>query len=228
MSASEISAIVQAASAVVIVLLTGALAWTAWNALKASREQATSASEATAEMQRQRDEMRRQTVLAALPMLRVQPPWPDVDVERSLLTYLDLANTARTPVLGLHLEIRTEDQVGQPGDHAYGRHELSMLVPEMSVQIAVESSELFDMKFDWTAAQSIQARGERPPYYHSERLLFDFRYRTPLGAEIRQRYRWYPNLQPAADETATWTLIQVTVSPDPADPQDIIDVQLSL
>lgn len=109
----------------------------------------------------------------------------------------------------------------------FARAELSMVVPEQTVEMPVDSGELFNMGLDSEAAQGMQAGDKRPPFYHSERLVFDFAYRTPLGAEIRQRYRWYPNLQPSTDETLTWTLVRVAVLPDPANEQDIIDVQLA-
>lgn len=231
----------QAAAAIAVLIVTGVLAVIAFFAWRAADDQARAASRALDEMKlqrdqmelqreemaRQRDEMRRQTLLAALPFLRVYPPEGLIGDELRLVTDLRITNAGSVPALGVRVEFRAIDPAEAVGFHVFARGRLSMVVPGEIGYLRVDSHELWDTHMDSEKVQALQAAGEPPGFYHTDRLLLSFSFRGPLGAVVEQDYRWMPNAPNATPAEQVRRLQRVKITPDPSEPGEELSVDLA-
>lgn len=228
----ESLAVIQAILAAATVITTVVLAVIAWGALRASGVQARAAGDAVREMQRTRDEMRRQTAVTFLPTLTAAEPLGDFDLARQgrFVTYIDIANIGSSPIFGIEAEIREGDAPAPASSFVYAAARESLLLPSGERRIEVDSQDLLNTRVltpeGSEEVQQKQGRGERPPLYQFDHLLITFRWRSALGCAVEQSYQWRPNSDPLPGGAPTWRLSHFQTVPDPRVPGDVVEIEL--
>jgi len=169
------SALVQAASAVVIVWLTYRLSRIARAALRTSQEQAVAAEKTIAEMQKDRH-------LAAFPVLAIRPmplSRPERDVIRGSLR---ITNASSTPALDVR--VRLSEALG-PGYPIFRR------VEEYAGAITVIAPGVTDVEMPLDFSQfTTDGTASRPPRLEKPWVAIEVSYRGLLGAQVIQRWDW--------------------------------------
>ncbi|HEY5519574.1 MAG TPA: hypothetical protein VIK08_02870 [Candidatus Limnocylindrales bacterium] len=182
-------------------------------------------------------EMRRQSQLAAVPLIAVGRPKPSLSAEAILVdTLITLDNVSRNVALDVRMAILFLDNQHQPqGEHARAIP-LPMLAAGEQSERALPSNDIRNVGRA-VDPKILEERGsygnveehsyaEFGPYYAYDWLLVRVECRSLLGGIVIHEYEWNANWK---DQYASgvWSLRRVSIQPDPDHPSDIIELRTS-
>jgi hypothetical protein len=193
-----LAAVVQAATALVIVWLTLRLSATARNALEASQAQAAAAS-------RSIEETRRQGQLEAIPLLSLDRPTYRFSGQLELSLFL--ANSSDHAALGVAVSIFAEHDRGRPETNArIIRSKIPLIPPGGQLLVTLNGHDVQNFG-------SRDDAGTPTPMFSNDWLLIAVEFAGLRGARVQQRYEWHANYK-GQSEPSTWHLLDVTYSHD--------------
>lgn len=209
------AALVQAATAVVIVRLTHRLADLASGSLEQSQQQVKAAVEATGQMQLQGQ-------LASTPMLRLAWPQPNLDENGELFTVIEIGNASDQPALAVEVRIYGTSSQRKPTGPARAT---SIQVPVLPAG-AKESLRLLSRDIKQVSNPANASRQREPtlddyghPIVQPDRLVYaqDWlwvvaAWRSMLGTHVEIAYEWAAN---NASYEHGWRLRSVSLQPRP-------------
>lgn len=210
------AAIIQAGTAVVIVLLTRRLANLASGSLEQSERQVAAAHAAT-------DQGRLQGQYAAVPMLRVERPRPEVRNDGELYVLIPIGNASGQPALAVEATIYgLTDERKQEGN----ARATSMQIPVMPVG-GNETLTLLGREVRYIPnSRPARADGGGQPVHDADEYLFSndwllivVEWRSILNASVSLAFEWSAN-SPGYEHG--WRLRAATIKPDPASDAQII------
>ncbi len=175
----EQAATVQAIAAVVIVLLTGGLVYTAFNALSASQKQANAAEKAIEASTDQAAEMRRDRHFAGLPVLKVQLEKVDTSTVNQVSVVLHLLNKNDAAALNVHVWLTDCIDLYQPNSYRLSTPTpVPLIVRENEYTVPVDLSR-------FTLATP-------PRVLRTDWVYINVQYEGLLGARVMQEWYWEP------------------------------------
>jgi hypothetical protein len=233
--------LVQAAASVVSVLVTLVLAGIAWRALAAANTQAAAsleqakASEAGVEASarsataaaRSADELRRQSQLAAVPLLRVGRPQGSHDGwNHPFLTLIQVDNISDVPAIATVAELFGVNDDGTLTNRAMASSpEHPLLAPGDVVRLDIPSDEIHGMlstqatENEWHKTHHDSA----PPHYTYDEWVVRVRCEGIRGARVEHEWRWHANFERQHDPLV-WQQVRIRIEPDPEHPDYRIDI----
>lgn len=213
---AAVAALIQAGTAVVIVFLTRRLAKLAAGSLEQSERQVAAAHAAT-------DQVRLQGQLAAVPMLRVERPRPEVHNDGELYVLIPIDNASSQPALAVEAQIYglTTDRKQEGNARA-----TSMQIPVMPVGgsqtltlLARDVRNIPNPKPPRLDPGGHPMR-ERDDYLFShDWLLIVVEWRSVLNASASLAFEWSAN-NPGYEHG--WRLRAATIRPSPAAEDEIV------
>ena len=246
------AAVVQAGAAVIIVMLTVILARIAGDSSKAaaasSAAAAKSADVAAISAQAAVDqakataasyqEMRRQSQLAAVPLIAVGRPKPTLSDESILVdTLITLDNVSQNVALDVRTAILFLDNQHQPQREHARAIPLPMLAAGKQSERALPSNDIRNvgrvvdpkiLEERGTTYGNVEEHSyaEFGPYYGYDWLMVRVECRSILGGIVIHEYDWNANWK---DQHASgvWSLRRVSIQPDPDHPNDVIELRTS-
>lgn len=175
----EQAAAIQAIAAVVIAVLTFALVWTAWNALKASTKQAEAAEKAIDATQNQAAEMRRDRHFTGLPLLKVRLDKVDTSVLNMVTVVLRLLNKGDAPALNVHVWLTDCIDRFQPNQYRLATPTpVPMIVRDNEMTVPVDLSRF--------------ALATPPRVLRTDWVYLNVQFEGLLGAKVIQEWYWEP------------------------------------
>lgn len=242
---SLITAIAQAAAALVIVLLTFFLARYAKGATAAAQHQADVANRALEAANKQAEvaaeslavakgdaelaqravrESDRQARLQSVGLLQLREPTVQDDAQRGLLTIVQVINATAEPALDIQvsvygLERRDGSLFGPVGTSA----QIPILAPGDSGQAVVNTHQLRQVPSRGPAQPMVDAGGQpiKPEggYYSYEKLVIEAEWKSLLGATASVSYVWFAN---AENYEHGWRLRDVRIRPWGDDSDEVV------
>lgn len=212
---AALAALIQAGTAVVIVLLTRRLATLAAGSLEQSERQVAAAHAAT-------DQVRLQGQLAAIPMLRVARPRPEIHSDGELYVLIPIENGSSQPALAVEATIYglTNERKQEGNARA-----TSMQIPVMPVGGGETLTLLGRDVRNIPNPRLARADGGGQPVHDAEEYLFSHdwllivvEYRSILNANVSLAFEWAAN-SPGYEHG--WRLRAATIKPDPASDEQI-------
>jgi hypothetical protein len=225
---SAISAAVQAAAAIVIVILTIWLARLASASLTAASTQAKAAEDALADTKKQADiaqralehgarqadlaaatlkESKRQRYASAVPLLQLAPRAIGRDAQGTPFMTFDLSNHSDHAALHARVGVFPESDDRRPETlEAAHSSRLSVFDPGEATQVTVS-----DMNLQKISPVRGQGLGPEFPLM-SKWFRVTLEFRGLLGARVKQDYDWYTQ-----NQGWRWELHELRANPDPSD-----------
>lgn len=210
------AALVQAGTAVVIVFLTRRLAKLAAGSLEQSERQVAAAHAAT-------DQVRLQGQLAAVPMLRVARPRPEIGSDGNLYVRLPVENASNEPALAVEATIYglTNERKQEGGARA-----TSIQIPVMPVGgsedltlYAGDIRNIANARVSRTDPDGQPVHDAHEYTFSYDWLLVVVQWRSMLNADVSLAFEWSAN---SPGYGHGWRLRAATIKPDPAGEQEIV------
>jgi hypothetical protein len=174
------AATIQALAAVVIVLLTVGLVYTAFNALIAAKKQANAAEAAIQASIDQGAEMRKDRHFANVPVLKVQLEKVDTSVVNQVSVVMHLLNKNDAPALNVHVWLTDCINLYQPNAYRLSTATgVPLVVRENEYTIPVDLSR-------FTLASP-------PRVLRTDWVYINVQYEGLLGAKVTQEWYWEPH-----------------------------------
>jgi hypothetical protein len=210
------AAIIQAGTAVVIVFLTRRLASLASGSLEQSERQVAAAHAAT-------DQVRIQGLLAAVPMLRVERPLPEIHDDGELYVRVLIENGSDQPALAVEATIYALTNERRQERNARAT---SMQIPVMPVGGSETLTLLGREVRNIPNPRPARADDYGQPVHDPEEYLFSndwllivVEWRSILNASVSLAFEWAAN---SPEYEHGWRLRAATIKPDPASADQIV------
>ena len=239
MGITEWSALVQAASAVVIAVFAVAAWLIARRALAESRRQANVAAEALEAARQEAKisqaavdaanasvvEARRQSQLARLPFVRMSRPQLGLDPAGEPYIEVNIGNVGPGPALELRLRVERQDTGSDRWyDDLRGTPPVPMIVPDAGDTFRHSAHDLRNMDADWEEGMRAVGTGNPPAHQPlvTERLRFTLSYLSMTGGRAEQTWIWETGRIHLPEDPWTWRLVTLMLHPGEGDGEPIV------
>jgi hypothetical protein len=232
MGIQDYTNLIQAGSAVAIVVFSVLSYKTAMRALEESKRQADAATAALAEASKQAElsqaavdaanasvvESRRQTQLSRIPFIRLARPMLAISTEGQPCFEISAANLGPGPALELRLSVDRQDHPTSDWFRDFeGTPMLPLLEAETLMSLSYSAAALWNTDANWEEGISSVGTGLAPTHQPivSVRLRLTLTYLSLLGGRATQVHIWETDRIHLPPDPWTWRLETLTLDPGP-------------